>query len=315
MKAEKNIRAIIRKVTFSSRFSKEGNYDYISEGWTNLRYKINRLRELKIINNFTINIFPNEPINLRYVLLEIKTNPQEPELVEKLLTIPQLRMLDGIFGEFSLIALFIFESTNQYQKTLQKIDKIMAKSYFKKYQIVEPIKIFKTNGIKLKNRKIKLKRNLDNKDIAILRILRDKQSIKPLSTYKIKKILNSEFNINISQPTIYNRIKSLEKAGIILNYTFNFNPRMLGFKGKYILRIKPKDPSKYDSLAKNLEENINITDLFRIGDEYGLFAIVRVKEVEDYKSFIVDLYNTGEIEDTWTNFVLEEMISYTNFIF
>ena len=39
----------------------------------------------KIISNFTININPNLlPINLKYVLLEIKTNPNEPDLLENL---------------------------------------------------------------------------------------------------------------------------------------------------------------------------------------------------------------------------------------
>ena len=58
----------------------------------------------------------------------------------------------------------------------------------------------------------------------------------------------------------------------------------------------------------------NITDLFRIGEQYGLFAIVRVKDIEDYATFIRDLYNSENIEDTYTNFVLDELISHTNFI-
>jgi hypothetical protein len=35
-------------------------------------------------------------------------------------------------------------------------------------------------------------------------------------------------------------------------------------------------------------------------------------EVEDYGSFIKELYETEDIEDTWTNFVLDELIIYTN---
>ena len=59
---------------------------------------------------------------------------------------------------------------------------------------------------------------------------------------------------------------------------------------------------------------MNITYLFRIGEEYGLFAIVRVKKIEDYGDFIRELYLTEEIEDTYTNFVLDELKSTTNFI-
>ncbi|MFW9820659.1 MAG: hypothetical protein ACFFE5_13700, partial [Candidatus Thorarchaeota archaeon] len=385
--------------------------------------KLDNLRDQKIIKNFTININPNIlPNNLKYVMIEIKTNPKEPDLVKELLEIPQLRMLDGIIGNFSLFALLVFKSPDEYYQILNIIDEIMAKSYFKKYQIIETIKVFKTNGISLRNAKftleellrdklfhkleekeryerdnieiesrekidlnqfpqknpnikynprkfpglvieidnatikiivfpngkivisglnnlsqsellidqiikalrntgIKLDNNrfdknfeIDNIDYIILNILRECQGLKPISTYEIRDIFKNRYDEEISQSTIHNRIKKLEQQGIILNYTVNFQPKELGFKGKYLLRIKPKDPSKYNDLALRLERNKNITDLFRIGEQYGLFAIIRVKEIEDYAIFIRDLYISEEIEDTYTNFVLDELIPYTNFL-
>jgi len=385
--------------------------------------KLDNLRDQKIITNFTVNINPDiRPINLKYVMLEIKTNPKEPELVKELLKIPQLRMLDGIIGDFSLFSLFIFKSPEQYFQILNSIDKIMSKSYFKKYQIIETIKVFKTNGISLRKSKMSFKEELvdklidksqekrsndseniiielskkidldliaqkfhdieydsgrfpgliikirntnikiiifsngklivsglkntaksdeiidkiiksitktgiqlDKKDIdlkfeindidyAILNILRDNQGLKPISTYEIRKLFNERLKMEISQSTIHNRIKKLEQKDVILNYTVNFNPKKIGFKGKYLLRIKPKDPSKYNELALRLDMSKNITDLFRIGEEYGLFAIIRVKNIEDYAIFIKDLYTSEEIEDTYTNFVLDELKPFTNFL-
>ena len=275
--------------------------------------KLDGLRDQQIITNFTININPSiHPNNLKYVMLEVKTNPKEPELVKELLKIPQLRMLDGIIGDFSLFALFIFKSPEEYYQILNTIDKIMSKSYFKKYQIIDTIKVFKTNGISLKNSGLRFE--LDNIDFNILNILRDGQGLKPISTYEINKIFEEQLKIEISQSTIHNRIKKLEREGIILNYTVNFMPKKIGYKGKYLLRIKPKDPSKYNELAIKLDMNKNITDLFRIGEQYGLFAIVRVEKIEDYATFIKDLYSSEEIEDTYTNFILDELIPYTNFI-
>lgn len=367
--------------------------------------KFENLIDQKVISNFTINIDPNiRPNNLKYVMIEIKTNPKEPELVEELLKIPQLRMLDGIFGDFSLFALFVFKSPQEYYQILNNIDKIMAKSYFKKYQIIETIKVFKTNGISLSNskisfdigRKINLKEvsknsanieynpqkfpglilkiedpratilifstgkimmtnfsknaeagqeldkiieeirkigigldmkkinqnlNIDELDYLILKILQEDQGLRPISTYEIKDLLNEKYSMtlkalnkdDISQSTIHNRIRRLERQGVILNYTVNFHPKKLGFKGKYFLRIKPQNPSHYDELALKLEKVPQITDLFRIGEQYGLFAIVRVKNIEDYAQFMRDLYEE-EIEDTYTNFVLDELIPYTNFV-
>jgi len=315
--------ALIKRLNSKTKFNISKNSQALGLSRQTIQNKLNNLRVRQIIKNFTININPNiQPNNLKFVMVEIKTNPKEPKLVEKLLKLPQLRMLDGIFGEFSLIALFIFKSSDEYYQILNEIDKIMAQSYFKKYQIIETIKVFKTNGIKLENSRVNSQIDLDDVDDLILKILREEQVIKPISTYEIKHLVNEnyrdivlkQYKEGISQPTVHNKIKKLERNGVILNYTINFNPRKLGFKGKYIVRIKPKDLSKYDILARKLEDKKEITDLFRIGEQYGLFAIIRVKEIEDYGNFIRELYETEEIEDTYTNFVLDELKPYTNFI-
>ena len=272
-----------------------------------------KLREEKIISSFTINIHPNIQPNLKYILLEIKTNPKEPEMIDKLLEIPQLKMLDGIFGEFSLNALFIFKNSNEFKDTLNLIDKIMANSYFKKYQITEIIKVYKTNGIQLSKRKLKIY-ELDQVDKIILEILEFSQKKKLISTYDINKIFYKKYNLNISQSTIYNRIKKMEESHIILNYSINFNPKKIGFNGKFIVRIRPKNPSKYDKIALKLETKPEITHLYRVGTQFGIFAIIRTKKIGDYGKFIQNLYITEEIEDTFTNFVLDEQIPFTNFI-
>ncbi|MFX0037568.1 MAG: hypothetical protein ACFE9I_18255 [Candidatus Hermodarchaeota archaeon] len=417
------VQRIIKNLSGKTKFNASKNSRSIGFSRQTYQNKLDDLRNQKIITNFTININPNiQPNNLKYVMFEIKTNPKEPELVKKLLEIPQLRTLDGIIGDFSLFALFIFQSPEEYYQILNTIDKIMSKSYFKKYQIIETIKVFKTNGISLKkskmtfeeelldrlnnilnkkndkeNEKIEIEfpekldlkriaqknvdieynpkkfpglvlkiknspvtilifssgrlvinglKNVSRKDLiidniikilgkiglkldkkyfdpnfeidkidyTILSILRDSQGDKPISTYEIRNIFRDILKMEISQSTIHNRIKRLETQGVILNYTINFNPKEIGFKGKYLLRIKPKDPSKYNELAMKLDINKNITDLFRIGEQYGLFAIIRVKNIDHYATFIRDLYISEEIEDTFTNFVLDELKLYTNFL-
>ncbi|MFX0041686.1 MAG: Lrp/AsnC ligand binding domain-containing protein [Candidatus Hodarchaeota archaeon] len=268
-----------------------------------------------IIKNFTININPNISPNLKYIILEIKTNPKEPHLVEELQKIPQLKILDGIFGEFSLFTLFIFRDSNEFSQVLNIIDKIMSNSYFKKYQLVEAIRVYKTYGIELTKVSLDVNYTLDKIDYLILKILEEDQGLKLLSTFEISRILKKIYKVEISQSTIYNRIKNLEQKGIILNYAINFNPSKLGFNGKFLIRIKPRDTSKYNHIALELEQKKEITHLFRIGEQYGLFAIVRVRNVEDYASFIKVLYETEEIEDTFTTFVLDELQPYTNFKF
>ena len=105
----------------------------------------------------------------------------------------------------------------------------------------------------------------------------------------------------------------MEEKEIIINYSIKFNPKQIGYKGKFYVRIKPKNPGKYDEIAESLEKNAFITDLFRIGEQYGLLAIIRVKDIEDFGSFIKNIYDTEKIEDTFTNFALDELIPFTNF--
>ena len=275
--------------------------------------KFEMLKDKGIIKNFTININPNIRPNLKYVILEIKTNPKEPHIVEDLLKIPQMKMLDGIFGEYSLIALFVFNDSDEFNKVLLKVDKIMGTSYFKKYQIIEAIKVFKANGIDVTTTELEIDLNLDQIDYNVLKIMENEQNLKLISTYEISKIFKKRYNVELSQSTIYNRIKKLEESSVILNYSINFKPKKVGFKGKFIVRIKPKDSSKYSELALSLVRKDEIVYLFRMGEQYGLLAIVRVKKIEDFGDFIKNLYESEDMEDTYTNFVLDELKPYTNF--
>lgn len=277
-----------------------------------LQNYFDELSKKNIISYFTININPNIQPNLKHVIMQIKTNPKEPELVEKLSNISQLEMLDGIFGEFSLNAMFKFKSSEEFNRQLSVVDNIMSHSYFKKYQIMDTIKVYKTNGIQLSEIELK-PYELDDLDYSILKILQYSQGDKLISTYDIKSILKNNYHISVSQSTIYNRIKKMEECGVILNYSMNFCPRKLGFFGKFIIKIKPVDPSKYDEIALDLEKKKEITHLYRIGSQFGLFGIVRVREIQDYAGFLQELYNTNEVEDSYSNFVLDERLPFSNF--
>jgi len=304
---------IICKLNFKSKFKIQKISKELGVTRQTFQKYLKQLKEDNVISNTTININPDIHPNLKFVLIEIKSNPKEPYLVENLLNLPQLRSLDGVFGEFSLNAFFVFKSQEEFNLILKEIDKIMASSHFKKYQILDTIKIYKTNGVRLSGLKAS-QIDLDEIDYSILEILQQDQGIKTLSTYEIRDIMKKRYEKDISQSTIHNRIKNLEKNRIILNYAMNFKPKKIGFEGKFFLRAKPKDPSKYEELAIKFEQIPEITDLYRIGEEYGLLAVVRVKKIGEYGNFIRNLYLSEDIEDTFTNFVLDELKHYTNFV-
>jgi DNA-binding Lrp family transcriptional regulator len=49
-----------------------------------------------------------------------------------------------------------------------------------------------------------------------------------------------------------------------------------------------------------------IFDLYRTGEEYGLLATVRVRDIQEYNSFLLKLYDSSNLIDTYSTLVLEE---------
>jgi len=49
-----------------------------------------------------------------------------------------------------------------------------------------------------------------------------------------------------------------------------------------------------------------ITDIYRTGEDYGLFVITRSSDALQYNSFLLKLYASEDIIDTYTILVLEE---------
>ena len=73
-----------------------------------------------------------------------------------------------------------------------------------------------------------------------------------------------------------------------------------------MVRIKA-NPNVYDIVAQEFLASLaEISDLYRTGEEYGLLAILRVRSVSEYNSFLLRLYDSKDILDTNTTLVLEE---------
>jgi len=245
----------------------------------------------------------------RTVFFELKTNPHEPWLAELLEKFESCDMLDGIAGEYSLLGRFRFNGDEHFSQILRKIDEAMSESFFKKYRVVNVIRIFKEFGSPFEfERKLKAL-DLDNMDFKILELLLNQDRYvkgpQPLSTTQVSKLLRDS-GINISQPTVFKRLTRLETNGVILRHTIRINEEKIGIKTKIIVRIKV-NPASYDTVAHDFLAKMNeVTDLYRTGEDYGLFAVIRVRDISQYNSLLLKLYDSKDIIDTYTILVLEE---------
>jgi Lrp/AsnC family leucine-responsive transcriptional regulator len=270
--------------------------------------RVERLFGNRIILGSTIVVDPALVGINRTVFFELKTNPHEPWLAKMLEETSSCDLLDGIAGEFSLLARFRLVDDEHFGRILRKVDEAMGRTYFKKYRVVNAIRAFKESGVSLRANG-KRTAAVDATDLKLLDILMNQEAYSksplPLSTVDLSKQLG-RFGISISQPAVFHRLSRLEKVNVILRHTLKVDYIKLGLQTKFIARIKA-NPNVYDSVAQEfLAPMPEIFDLYRTGEEYGLLATVRVKDVSDYNSFLLRLYESKGIMDTYTNAVLEE---------
>jgi DNA-binding Lrp family transcriptional regulator len=280
-----------------------------------VKNRVEKLFRDKLIVGPTVILNPSLVGFKRTVFFEFKTNPHEPWLAKMLEKTSACDLLDGITGEYSLFGRFRMTDDEHFSRVLKKIDNVVAKSFFKKYRVVNTIRIFKESGAAFKAEKTGLK--LDEIDLRILEILLDQaehmKAPLPITTVQLSRLLQG-FGVKISQPAVFQRLTTLEKNSVILKNTLKVDWTSLGLKTKVIARIKA-NPNMYDVVARDFLAPIDkITDLYRTGEEYGLLAIVRVRDISEYNAFLLKLYDSRDVIDTYTTLVLEERKNSPTFL-
>lgn len=145
---------------------------------------------------------------------------------------------------------------------------------------------------------------LDNKDKNILDALKENSR---LSTQQIAK------KIFIPITTVHNRIKKLEKEGIIKKYTVILDNKKIGKQiTAYVLivvdyiSLKEANLTQHQ-LAKKIKENPNVEEIAIVTGGTDILLKVRVSDIDELDSFITKyLRNTGGVEKTQTLVVLHE---------
>ena len=197
---------------------------------------------------------PNREDN-RIFFVEIKTNPEEPNIISKLSEIYQTKSIDGIIGDTSLMVKFQVRTNVEFRNVLKKLDTIIAQSRFQFYHVINILNVFKEAG------------HIFSED--------------------------------------------LEEVFQTIRIDSNFIP-YTDFPLKWYLQLIPKTLPKYTEIAEEiLAPRDEIVNLYRTGQEFGLFAVVRTKTKEDYSEFIQKLYKTEQFRDSKTIFVLDERLPST----
>ncbi|MDT7860621.1 MAG: Lrp/AsnC family transcriptional regulator [Saccharolobus sp.] len=135
---------------------------------------------------------------------------------------------------------------------------------------------------------------LDDIDKKILNILQQDSRI-PFS--RLAKMLN------LSEATIYVRIKRLKENGVIKGFYTDIDFDKIGLSVVAFILIKA-DPKKYDSILKQLVEMKEVYEIYDVTGEYYAMVKVRVPTREDLAKVLDKIGNMDGVTSTYTMLVL-----------
>lgn len=125
---------------------------------------------------------------------------------------------------------------------------------------------------------------LDEKDYKVIDILKENSN---LTTHKISK------KLNIPITTIHNRIKKLEKLGIIKNYTVNIDYKKLnlGITSYILVSVMYTLPSgekvKQEHVAQQIKKLKGVEEVNIVTGGTDIIIKIRVKDVDELNDFVI----------------------------
>lgn len=143
---------------------------------------------------------------------------------------------------------------------------------------------------------------LDEKDLNILRMLEDNARL-------TSKALAKKLRIPLT--TVHNRIKRLEREGIIKGYTLVLDYKKLGrpISAYVLISVKyERGETSQEKIAKELKGNYEVEEVNIITGESDILIKVRVKDIDELNDLIIKkLRNIQGVDTTKTMIVLSSV--------
>jgi Lrp/AsnC family transcriptional regulator, leucine-responsive regulatory protein len=148
---------------------------------------------------------------------------------------------------------------------------------------------------------------MDNIDKNLLRLLQtdSKSTTKELS-----------MKLNLSVTAVYERIKKLEKEGIIANYValLNRNKIEKGFVVFCHLKLMQHTKEFISQFEKEVVKLNEVLECFHVSGDYDYILKICVKDMEEYREFMVTKLTTLQhIGSTHSTFMIGEVKNTTIF--
>lgn len=143
--------------------------------------------------------------------------------------------------------------------------------------------------------------NLDHKDLQILDLLQRN------SNYSVKEIGEK---IGLSFTPTYERIKHLEKDGVIEKYAAVLNRKKIGIELVAYCNVTIRNQSKksLDEFEQEIVKYEEVQEVLSLSGTYDFMLKIATKNIDSYNSFITNvLANTPNIYQYHSSIVLNEI--------
>ena len=139
-----------------------------------------------------------------------------------------------------------------------------------------------------------LTEKIDEIDIQILRVLQED------SRLSFNKLASK---LGISVGTAFNRVKSLEKNGILKGYTAIVDSEKLGYSLTAIIMVQAEG-SHLTDIENEIAKTTNVVAVYDITGDYDVAAIAKFKDRASLNVFIKNLLSMPHIKRTVTDIAL-----------
>jgi Lrp/AsnC family leucine-responsive transcriptional regulator len=143
--------------------------------------------------------------------------------------------------------------------------------------------------------------NIDSTDKKIIEILQKDANL------SIKQIAAQ---LNLTNTPVYERIKKLEKSGVIEGYSAIINPKKVGKELMIFTNVSLKEHTKeyllnFESKVQEIKE---VIECHHLSGEHDYFLKVLVKNMDDYRDFLTNkLAKIANIGNVHSSFVVGEV--------
>jgi DNA-binding Lrp family transcriptional regulator len=296
LKIDANDRIILYQLDLNARQSLNSIGSKIRKKKNVVQYRINRLIKTGVIKNFytSIDFYKLGYINLGiYINYQYYTPKIEKEIIDYFVKSKQAWFIANVQGKFDLIVLFTVKNLNEFfsfwKTTLGKYRFYFQNaliSFFTKTHYY-PISYVIDGADENHRHEHEIvdggpRVTIDDKDEEIL---------KHICMDSRKPLMEIAQAIDTSSTTVANRVKHLEKQGIINRYRIHIDYTKLGLQ-LFNIQFNLRNYNKIYQIINHVKHNQHLISATEVIDNWDLSLNFHIRNFDDLHVIIKDIYNT-----------------------